>query len=259
MTKIKYFVMAVAIMLGGLVVGTLPTVRTVHASDIPLANGDFETGDLTGWTPFTTTNGTLGFDYPQVVIFDTNDDGTATYSAQFSVGQASNDNLTKRGGGIYQTVHLAQGDYAISADIAVAFGTPEVGTATQGGLFELLVDGVVVASHNFGYVYVNTTQHSLIASVPITSTGYHEIRVRITRPGNSAPELNQYIDNVVLSGDAISTEPEPTEPAPTDSKPGKSGISGSGQSSDTGKNCNYQDGSGNKGGNLDNCNAGSKK
>ena len=254
MSKLKYIYMAMAIMLGGYLISGV-----VMAEDKPLINGGFESGDLTGWTPFTTTNGTLGSGYPRVVLFDTNNDGTATYSAQFSVGQASSVNLTASGGGIVQNVHLAQGEYQLSADIAVAFGIPNAGIATEGGLFELLVDGNVVASHNFGYVYVDTTEHSLLASVPIHTTGDHEIRIRITRPGMPAPELNQYIDNAVLSGDAISTEPEPTEPAPTDSKPGKSGISGSGQNSDAGKNCNYQDGSGNKGGNLDNCNAGSKK
>ena len=254
MSKFKYIFMAFALMLGGYLISGV-----VMAEDKPLINGGFETGDLTGWTPFTTTNGTLGSGYPQVVLFDINNDGTSTYSAQFSVGQASSENLDHSGGGIVQNVHLAEGEYQLSADIAVAFGAPEVGIATQGGLFELLVDGNVVASHNFGYVYVDTTEHSLLASVPILTTGYHEIRIRITRPGISAIELNQYIDNVVLSGDAISTEPEPTEPAPTDSKPGKSGISGSGQSSDTGKNCNYKDGSGNNGGNLDNCNSGGKK
>jgi hypothetical protein len=194
-----------------------------------------------------------------VVLFDTNNDGTATYSAQFSVGQASNENLTASGGGIVQNVHLAEGEYQLAADIAVAFGVPEVGIATQGGLFELLVDGNVVASHNFGYVYVDTTEHSLLANVSIFTTGYHEIRIRITRPGMSVPELNQYIDNVALTGEEATTDPAPTEPAPTDSKPGKSGINGSGQSTDAGKNCNYQDGTSNKGGNLDNCNSGSKR
>ncbi len=35
-----------------------------------ITNGDFETGDLSGWTTFTTTNGTIGT--PAVVPFNTN-------------------------------------------------------------------------------------------------------------------------------------------------------------------------------------------
>ena len=247
MSKLTILVMVLAVVLGGVLISGI-----VMADDKPLSNGDFETGDLTGWTTFTTTNGTLGSGYPQVVLFDINNDGKATYSAQFSVGQASNENLTKRGGGIFQNVHLAQGEYLITADIAVAFGTPLVGSATQGGLFELLVDEVVVASSNFGYVDAGTTERSLLASVPIYTTGAHEIAVRITRPGDSALELNQYIDNVVLSGGA-----ESTDTSSSDSKPGKNRING--QGTDDPPNCNYKGGNSNQGGNLDNCNSGSKK
>ena len=245
MSKFTFLVMAMTVMLGGYLISGV-----VLAEDKPLINGDFETEDMTGWTTFTTTNGTLGPGYPRVVLFDTNGDGTATYSAQFSVGQEKNENLTKRGAGIYQNVHLAEGEYQITTDIAVGFGTPEVGSATQGGLFELLVDGVVVASHNFGYVDAGTARTSLLASVPIYTTGAYEIRIRITRPGNPPPELNQYIDNVLLSGGEV-----PTDPATSDSKPGKSNSSG--QSTDADKNCNYQAGKpgGNKGGNPDKCNA----
>ena len=252
MPKIAHLVMALAFMLGVLVVAGFLVADTVRASHMPPENGDFETGDLTGWTTFTTTNGTLGPGYPRVVLFDTNNMGTATYSAQFSVGQILNENGTRRGGGIYQNVHLVEGEYQITANIAVAFGTPQAGIATDGGLFELLVDGAVVASHNFGYVYVDTTQHNLLASVPVTSTDYHEIRIRITRPGDSSSVLNQYVDNVVISGG-----PDPIDPAPIDSKPGKNKTNG--QTTD-GKNCNYQGGKdgNNKGGNLGNCNDGKK-
>jgi len=221
MSKLTYLVMALAIILGGYLVSGI-----VWADHITLDNGDFETGDLTGWTTFTTTNGTLGS--AQVASFDTNGDGTATYSAQFSVGQASPEGLTRRGGGIVQNFHLAEGEYEVSADIAVVFGTPDQGIRTDGGLFELLVDGAVVADHDFGQIEVNTTKRSLIACFPLDG-GYHDIAIRITRSGTPAQALYQYVDNVSVSPD-------------------------------DGKNSNYQRGKdgGNKGSNKNNCNAGKK-
>ena len=57
---------------------------TLVASAAPVPNGDFETGDLTGWTTFTTTNGTIGT--PAVVPFDTTGSG-ASNAAEFNVGR----------------------------------------------------------------------------------------------------------------------------------------------------------------------------
>jgi len=47
-----------------------------------LVNRDFQTGDFTGRTFFTTSQGGLG--QPAVVLFDTSDTGTPSYSARFS-------------------------------------------------------------------------------------------------------------------------------------------------------------------------------
>lgn len=80
-------------------------------SQTSLVNGDFETGDLSGWTVFTTGNGTVGGPaYPKVVPFDTDNDGTASNSAQFLVGQVIFDPDEPEGGGIYQVVSLAAGE-----------------------------------------------------------------------------------------------------------------------------------------------------
>ena len=49
-----------------------------------VTNGDFETGNLNGWTTFLTANGVLD---PAVALFDTDGDSTATQSARFNVGR----------------------------------------------------------------------------------------------------------------------------------------------------------------------------
>lgn len=46
----------------------------------PLLNGDFELGNLGGWKRFMSTNGWMETATPK---FDTNGDGSATYSAEF--------------------------------------------------------------------------------------------------------------------------------------------------------------------------------
>ena len=205
-SKLGLLVLALFSVLGGYLVGGV-----VRAEDKTLSNGDFETRNLMGWTTFTTANGTLGGGFPKVVLFDINGDGVATYSAQFRVGQKFNSDTSYEGGGIYQEVHLAAGDYVISADIAADDDGTYYGNA-EAGLFGLLVDGVVVASHNFGAIAGGATEYSLPASLPINSAGIHEIRLRITRPASEPPyDLTQFIDNVVVSGGAL--DPNAVDPA----------------------------------------------
>src|SRR4051794_15573680 len=81
------------------------------AAAAAVVNGDFESGDLTGWTTFTTANGTLGT--PAVVSFDTTGTG-ASRAAQFNVGENTYTGVYE-GGGIYQIVN-ATGLFTVSAD-----------------------------------------------------------------------------------------------------------------------------------------------
>lgn len=179
------------------------------AEAVSLINGDFETGDLTGWTTFTTTNGTLGSGFPQVVLFDTANTGTPSNSAAFNVGSFIFGNPA--GGGILQNVNLFNGDLSVSADIAV-LADFLIGNA-DGGLFELLLNGVVVDSHNFGFVATGITEFNVLADISGVTAGSYEIAVRITRETGSTinATLIQYIDNVVISGSA--TVPEPASAA----------------------------------------------
>ena len=122
------------------------------------------------------------------------------------------------GGGIYQNVYLPAGDYTVSAtaEIASSFEGPGLANSS-GGIFEVLLDGGVVASYDFGAITAGTTERStLAASLSLATEGSHELRIRITRPFQPSPY--QYLGNVVLSANApIVTTSEPDGPSPDSS------------------------------------------
>jgi hypothetical protein len=178
-----------------------------------VSNGDFATGDLTGWTTFTTANGALGNGLPVVAPFDTTGAG-ASNAAEFNVGQAvfaGSGNTDPQGGGIYQAVTTASGLFTISADTA-AVNRNAVLPNSSCGLFELMLDGNVVASHDYGICGPGATLRFTLTATGLSLTaGAHEIRVRITRPfisfAGTAVSVGsplEYVDNVTLSPLSIS-------------------------------------------------------
>jgi hypothetical protein len=175
-----------------------------HAAEAALINGDFETGDLTGWETALTPVGTFGDGFPRVQTFDVDQDGSASLAAQFSVGKSmpfESQFQTKFGGWIVQTVAVAGGDYTLSADVS-AFST--VGNS-EAGLFELLFDGSIYyddgikASVDFGSIAANATEWARLSAVlPNVSPGTHSIGVRITREFSTSAwtSLTQTVDDV---------------------------------------------------------------
>ena len=170
-----------------------------------IGKGYFETNDLSGWTIFTTSNGTLGEPgFPDSVLFDTNGDGVVTKSLRFKVGQLHYEGKRKSldGGGIFSTLWVEGGTVFIEADIASAYSSPKDRRNLAGGLFELLLDGQIVAHHDFGPIESGITKRFTLKGESHISAGRHEIRIRIRRPftslpGDQAPE--QYLDNVRLT------------------------------------------------------------
>ena len=167
-----------------------------------IENGDFESGELSGWTTFTTPNGTLGApEFPDSVMFDTNGDGVASKSLRFKVGKLSHgeNHRVLQGGGIFSNLWLEGGKVLIEADIASSYSSPKDRRNLAGGLFELLLDGRVLAVHDFGPVDSGSTKRFKLKGGASISTGTHEIRVRIRRSyaslsGVQAPQ--QYLDNI---------------------------------------------------------------
>ena len=190
----------------------MATILALPAGALPLVNGDFESGDLTGWTLFaTSSSGANGSVDDGVTLFDTNEDTVASNSAQFNVGRKS-PGLDLEGGGIYQDVTLPAGFLHISADIAT-FKEPTPGLApgaddNEGGLFEILVDDIVRSSYDFGLVLANETHSAelLLPGFEILTAGDYRIAFQITRPfmtdlfGDpvNSPTPRQYIDDINL-------------------------------------------------------------
>ena len=168
----------------------------IFAGDTPvIVNGDFETGDFQGWTIFTTPLGTFKDGAPIVVVYDTNNDGTATSSAYVTMGVVSG--VDEQSAGIFQEIQDSHGDPigAISVDIAADASRSLLGN-TSAGLFELFVDGVLADWHDFAEVLPDSPEFATLSTGQI-SASVAEIRIRITRAFTVPNELDLYIDNVV--------------------------------------------------------------
>ena len=168
-----------------------------------IVNGDFETGDLTGWTPFVTANGTNGSGLPNVTSFDTTGTG-ASFAAHFNVGEAINYTSLQEGGGLTQTV-VAPVDGLYTVTGAAIASQDDAGGENwnyAAGLFSILIDETVVANYDLGSF--SSSSHilrgSLAGSVSLTA-GAHTFEILITRPFLSEPggTPDEYVDNLTLS------------------------------------------------------------
>ena len=176
----------------------------VRAAQPIIKNGEFEKGDLTGWTVFTTPNGTLGGPgFPGCVEFDVTGDGVPTNSLTVKVGQQDYqaEGPTLAGGGVATTVGLEKGRATVTADIAASYSSPTDRRNLAGGLFEIVFDGTVIAHHDFGPIENGTTQRFTLKGTTPVSSGSHEVRIRVRRPFRSVPHdraPRQFIDNIHL-------------------------------------------------------------
>jgi hypothetical protein len=148
-----------------------------HADSI-ISNGNLQQG-LTGWTPFTTANGTLGPAEPQVAPFSP--DGVNTYdAAQVEVGQAAQSSVVDlEGGGIFQTIALPGGGVQISVNVAAQGGTS---ANLYGGFAQLLIDAQPVAGYDFGALQAGEIKIATLSVDELIASGNHTIAVEFTRP-----------------------------------------------------------------------------
>jgi len=174
-----------------------------------LLNGNFETGNLSHWTTYTTSNGNLGSYYglPNVISFDVVGAGTLSSAAQFQVGQPSFVGGSLQGGGIYQTFTASSaGQYFIHADIAAAVPAKDNLAA---GLFTLRMDGVAINSVDLGFIAGGQTLRSTLEATTTLTPGAHQLSIEMTRPylngGGFANTPLEYLDNI-----QVTQVPEPS-------------------------------------------------
>jgi len=196
----------------GLLALCVLAASVAKASPIALTNADFSSS-LSGWTTFTTANGSLGpSPLPTTASFDVTGGG-ASDAAEFQVGQITFDLGVQEGGGIFQSFTSGAGSLSLTADIA-AFNDNDSQNGA-GGIFTLLLDGVGVSTVDFGAIDGHTTQRSTLSALVDVAAGTHEIRFLMTRAFQNGGVLGvtpfQYIDNVSLDLEP-STGPVP-EPA----------------------------------------------
>lgn len=176
-----------------------------------LTNGDFETGDLTGWTVFDTTipPGNVGenFGLPDVVSFDVTGSG-ATQAARLQVAHA-NVSDPSAGGGLTQSILLSSpGLLSVNVDFAA------LGSNADGGTFMLLIDGVSIDTFAVGDISNSAVvRGALSGSLPVIA-GNHSISLEAERFFLNGSALGdtpfQFFDNAVAElAPSATSVPEP--------------------------------------------------
>ena len=177
-------------------------VPTANAAIV--TNGDFATGDFTGWTLFTTPNGSLGpsgSGLPAVTSFNVTGSG-AQNAATFNVGEVVS-NATQQGGGLTQTVTLPGGPISFSANIAV---TAPLSFNFEGGVFNVLLDGITEDTVDIGPIGLGAVIRDTLSFTTTESTGAHALEILVTRPFiNDSITPDQFITNI----DIAAVVPEP--------------------------------------------------
>lgn len=170
-------------------------------------NGNFETGDFTGWTTATTSNGQTLIQAVAPIDIDGPGPIASSYAAQFSVGK-----LVTAGapGGIEltQTVFLSTGEtYRLHFDYAVTNvdTNPTHYSIDECGIFDLIVNGNSVAHGEVGELLTGESAYGALNALFVPSAaGDYTIGVRITRawkppqPYGGQLPLFQYVDNFLV-------------------------------------------------------------
>ncbi len=165
---------------------------------------DFESGTLSDWRVFSTSNGTLGGKgFPTISQCDLGNPGPTSYCLQVQVGQLhfAPAHAVQQGGGISLTTMTIAGLIQLSARVGATYHSPDYKRNLNGGLFEWVVDDQVIADLDVGPMEDGVTvQHHFIGTVPVAA-GRHTIQLRVTRPfqsGAGKPSPVQFIDDVVV-------------------------------------------------------------
>jgi hypothetical protein len=184
-----------------LVFVALLAVFTLQASATNLlVNGSFESGDFTGWSTGTTSDGTWGDGFPTVTSWPLGG-GNA---AEGEVGQVTSNGLYE-GGILTQTFNSGAGAATLSFDWA-AMGDG-VHMNAEGGLFQMVLDGAVLGQAYAGEIGPNDLFNGTLSASTNLTAGQHTFEIDILRPYLALPGGTPY--QFVTNADVEATVPEP--------------------------------------------------
>ncbi len=165
-----------------------------------IQNGDFQSGDFTGWTIGTTSGGTWGQGFPIVT-------GWPLGGMNAAEGEVGNINPTgtQQGGTLTQV--FTSGAGAASLSFLYAAMGDGVHTNADGGDFTLILDGVTLNSIDVGSIGPNDLLSGTLTANANLSAGTHTLEIDVTRMYTSAFQNTpyQYVTGVDVDG----TVPEP--------------------------------------------------
>ena len=183
----------------GLFAASLFSLHVGVAGANLLQNGSFGSGDFTGWTLGTTSNGTAGQGFPIVTAWPLG----GTNSAKYEVGEVNFD-------GTNQGATLSQSFTALGGMTTLSFMWAAQGdgihTNSQGGIFELILDGVVLASTAVGQINPNDLLSGMLSDTLDVAAGMHTFEIDILRPFVSEASNTPY---QYVTGADVERAPEP--------------------------------------------------
>jgi hypothetical protein len=179
------------------ILAALALAGAAHAQQF--ANGDFSSGDLSGWSLELTPNGVTN----QQLVADFDIDGPGplptSSAAGFAVGNAVNMPGNQAGIELVQMLDLTAGvQYAISFNWA-ALCTAPMGANVEGGVFSVTAGGVTIPpTVSAGSTATGSIRYGFLQALYTPSaSGLQRIGVRITRPFTATgTTVQQWIDNV---------------------------------------------------------------
>jgi hypothetical protein len=167
-----------------------------------LTNGSFQSGDFSGWTLGTTSNGTFGSGYPIVTGWPLG----GLNAAKMEVGEVNFTGVYE-GGYLQQNFTTTGGSATLSFDWAAQGGTSQ---NASGGLFELILDGSVLATYNVGTINTTDLFSGTISQTLNLSAGQHTFEIDVLRPYRyAAGTPYQYITSADVEAAGGGGVPEP--------------------------------------------------
>jgi hypothetical protein len=184
--------------------GLCALVVVASSASAQFVNPGFETGDFTGWTIGLTPNGTTSTQ--SVVSYDIDGPGplSTSLNAQFSVGRLVSANGGTEGVNLTQIMTLTAGvQYTFEFDWSSWRNTTT--NNAEGGIFSVLVDGVLITSVSSGSTSSLTPHYGhLTGTFTPGATTTYTVGARIARPFTPGGGLFQHVDNF-----AVTAVPEP--------------------------------------------------